>query len=137
MPKIGISFGREKRLLSSRQYQAVFDNARFKVGHQYLLLLATPNSLDHPRLGMVIAKKNVRHAVSRNRVKRSAREMFRLDAGRIGSVDIVILARKGIGELDSAQLNRLMCESFSRLGRKVKKEMKKNAPTNSKESCAD
>lgn len=137
MPKTDTSFGRNKRLLNARHYQAVFDNAQFKVGHQHLLLLAVPNTYNHPRLGMVIAKKAVRHAVGRNRIKRSARETFRMAQAHIGAVDIVLLARKGIAELDSAQLNRLMCDSFHRLERKVKREFATKKNTDSGTPCAD
>jgi ribonuclease P protein component len=114
-----ISFGRNKRLLTAGDYKKVFDGSRFKVGHKHLLLLATPNSLSHPRLGLVIAKKNVKRAVDRNRIKRCARELFRHYQNEIGSVDIVVLTRRGLGELDKPQLNALFQESFRRMSRKV------------------
>ncbi|MEQ8800483.1 MAG: ribonuclease P protein component, partial [Haliea sp.] len=71
------SFGKSRRLLTASQYRAVFDDAAVKVSHRNLLLLA--RITDHPqsRLGLVIAKKNVRKAVQRNRIKRVARELFR------------------------------------------------------------
>jgi ribonuclease P protein component len=117
VPKL--SFSREKRLLSARDYKKVFDGSRFKIGHKHLLLLATFNSLGHPRLGLVIAKKNVNRAVDRNRIKRCARELFRLYQNEIGSVDIVVLTRRGLGELDKPQLNALFQQSFRRMARKV------------------
>ncbi|MCV6604235.1 MAG: ribonuclease P protein component [Porticoccaceae bacterium] len=112
-------FSRAKRLLNGPQFQRVFDGAEFKVGHSHLLLLATPNTLDHPRLGLVVAKKNVRHAVDRNRVKRIARECFRGSQQTLGGLDIIVLARRGIGELDSSQLHKLFQSSLKRLSRKA------------------
>ncbi|UTW44631.1 ribonuclease P protein component [bacterium SCSIO 12696] len=115
----GSDFSRSKRLLNGVQFQRVFDGAEFKVGHSHLLLLATPNSLDHPRLGLVVAKKNVRHAVDRNKVKRVARECFRHSQRLLGSLDIIVLARRGIGELDNRQLHKLFEGSFKRLSKKA------------------
>ena len=121
----GHDFSRSKRLLNGREFQTVFDGSRYKVGHSHLLLLATPNSLDHPRLGLVVAKKNVRFAVGRNRIKRAARECFRLNQHQLGGIDIVCLSRRGIADLDSAQLNKLMADSFRRLIKKVKQDKQK------------
>ena len=118
----GYDFSRSKRLLNGRDFQTVFDGSRYKVGHSHLLLLAIPNSHNHPRLGLVIAKKNVRRAVGRNRIKRVARECFRLNQQQIGSVDIVLLARRGTAELDSSQLHKLVNESLRRLSKKVQSE---------------
>ncbi|WIO74317.1 ribonuclease P protein component [Porticoccaceae bacterium LTM1] len=115
-------FSRSKRLLNASQFQNVFDGTRYKVGHAHLLLLATPNSLDHPRLGLVVAKKNVRFAVSRNRFKRAARESFRLNQEKLAGVDIICMARRGIADLDKAALNSLMTESFKRLAKKLAKD---------------
>lgn len=62
-------------------------------------MLAVSGNLARPRLGLVIAKKNVARAVDRNRVKRVLRESFRHNQGLLPAVDIVILARSGIGSL--------------------------------------
>lgn len=58
-------------------------------------LLAKPNQLDHPRLAVIVGKKTVALASSRNYIKRVLREIFRLHQDRFGAWDIVILARKG------------------------------------------
>jgi ribonuclease P protein component len=57
-------------------------------------LLAIKNELDHPRLGLAIAKKNVKKAVDRNVIKRAVRENFRKQQQNLGNIDIVVLARK-------------------------------------------
>ena len=71
------SFGKAKRLLNARDYSRVFDGAEARASHKHLLLLAKSNNEPGHRLGLVIAKKNVRLAVQRNRIKRIAREVFR------------------------------------------------------------
>ena len=79
------------------------------------MLLARENELAHARLGLVIAKKNVRRAVDRNKVKRVARESFRQHRAELGNLDIVVLARKGVGDLDNTALHALYEGMWRRL----------------------
>ncbi|MCH4563177.1 MULTISPECIES: ribonuclease P protein component [Halomonas] len=114
-------FPRRLRLLTAGDYRRVFDTAAYKVHGKGLLALATPNDLGHPRLGLVFSKKNVRRAVDRNRLKRLARESIRLQQQRLPSVDIVILARRGVHELDNDSLHRQLHGMWKRLARDVQK----------------
>ncbi|WP_223351813.1 ribonuclease P protein component, partial [Escherichia coli] len=82
-------FDRDKRLLTARQFSAVFDSPTGKVPGKHVLLLARENGLDHPRLGLVIGKKNVKLAVQRNRLKRLIRESFRHNQETLAGWDIV------------------------------------------------
>lgn len=70
-----------------------------------MLILATPNELGWPRLGLVIGKKNIRLAVQRNRAKRLIRESFRLRQQAIPALDIVVLARRGLDKQNNSQLH--------------------------------
>lgn len=87
------------------------------------MALACPNGLGHPRLGLVISKKNVRRAVDRNRLKRLARESVRLQQSSLPAVDIVLLARRGAGELDKATLHRQLFGMWRRLERDARSAM--------------
>ena len=60
---------------------------------KYFTVLAVENRLSYPRLGLAIAKKSIKTAVARNRIKRAARESFRLQRQQIASYDFVVLAR--------------------------------------------
>lgn len=101
-------FGRKLRLLTASDYKAVFGKADYKVSCPQLLILAINTGHETPRLGLVIAKKHVRLAVQRNRVKRLMRESFRHHQQLLSGLDIVILARAGIGALDNAAITALM-----------------------------
>jgi ribonuclease P protein component len=52
-----------------------------------------PTEGNAARLGLAISARNVGNAVARNRVKRQAREQFRLQRGALPPVDIVLSAR--------------------------------------------
>lgn len=110
-------FGREKRLLTPRQFKAVFDSPSGKVPGRNVLLLARENDLHHPRLGLVIGKKSVKLSVERNRIKRQIRETFRHHQLELAGWDIVIIARKGLADLDNPELAKQFAKLWKRLSR--------------------
>ncbi|WP_076402391.1 ribonuclease P protein component [Pseudomonas putida] len=110
-------FSREKRLLIPRHFKAVFDSPTGKVPGKNLLILARENGLDHPRLGLVIGKKSVKLAVQRNRLKRLMRDSFRLNQQLLAGLDIVIVARKGLGEIENPELHQHFGKLWKRLAR--------------------
>lgn len=111
-------FDKSKRLLTSKDFTAVFEGARFRVSHRHFLLLARPTDAGHPRLGLVVGKKNARLATRRNRIKRVVRETFRHRIGCLDSLDIVFLVRKGFDNLPPAEQTRLLEQSWRKLAAK-------------------
>ncbi|MDR5860098.1 ribonuclease P protein component [Halomonas eurihalina] len=114
-------FPRRLRLLTAEDYRRVFDTAAFKLHGKGLMALASPNELGHPRLGLIFSKKNVRRAVDRNRLKRITRESIRLRQHRLPAVDIVLLARRGVQELDNEVVHRQLHGMWRRLEREAQK----------------
>ena len=80
------------RLLTQNDYSGVFNAADLRVSSAAFLVLALFNKENHSRLGIVVAKKHVRHAVRRNRLKRLVREHFRLTPLN-RNLDLVVMAR--------------------------------------------
>lgn len=115
----GLSFTRSKRLLTAKDFQFVFSSAEVKTSSPQLLLLARFNQQSQSRLGLVIAKKHVKLAVTRNRLKRQIRESFRLQADTLPNLDIVVLARQGCGDLDNPNFNRVLEKQWKRLIRRA------------------
>lgn len=115
------SFGKAKRLLTAKDYSEVFDGTEAKASHQRLLLLAKRNNTSRHRLGLVIARKNVRLAVERNRIKRVAREFFRNLKEEEPGMDVVLLARHGMDQLDNAELSSILRQQWQVLGRRIPK----------------
>lgn len=59
----------------------------------YLVVYYRRNRLDHNRLGYTVSAK-LGHAVVRNRIRRRLREIYRLNADKIGKgYDIIVVAR--------------------------------------------
>ncbi|MEM1145591.1 MAG: ribonuclease P protein component [Pseudomonadota bacterium] len=130
-------FTRQHRLLSAGEFRNVFSSPEFRSGNRIALCLArcrTTNSTSRchseptvieSRLGLAIAKKHLRKAVERNRMKRIARECFReqrhLMAGAQITADVVILSRPNARHANRQQIrsaiNQLLAELLTQLAK--------------------
>ena len=93
MTEHNFGFPPQLRLKKPAEYKKVFAKP-VKSSDTYFTLLAIKNDFDHPRLGLAIAKKNIKKAVHRNVIKRAVRENFRMQQKSLGNIDIVVLARR-------------------------------------------
>ena len=113
----GQSFSRADRLLTSHDFKTVFDDNSRRASTRNALLLAFANNGNRSRLGLVIAKKNVKLANQRNRIKRLVREYFRCHPLNVPH-DLVFLARRGLGELDNDQIREQLAYLWRKVDRK-------------------
>lgn len=67
-------------------------------------VLTTENNGHNARLGLAIAKKHCKLAVSRNRLKRIVRESFRQNSERLSGLDIVVLNQPETHKADNQAL---------------------------------
>jgi len=111
---VNYSFSRELRLLTPDDFQPVFKNAIPAVS-PHLTLLARKNNLDHPRIGMAIPKKHIKHAVGRNRIRRIVREQFRHQQQQLPAIDIVVIAKAGIADLSNQEINKILDKLWRKL----------------------
>ena len=93
MTERDFGFPPQLRLKKPAEYKKVFAKP-VKSSDTYFTLLAIKNDFDHPRLGLAIAKKNIKKAVHRNVIKRAVRENFRIQQQSLGNIDIVVLAHR-------------------------------------------
>jgi len=97
-------FTRESRLLTPGQFQTVFSKP-IRFGSSHITVLVTPNT-NTSRLGLAIAKKRIKLAVQRNRIKRQIRESFRLNQHTLPNIDMVIMVKSGTDKLDNQQIRQ-------------------------------
>lgn len=105
------------KLLKPAEFKQVFDAAT-RVSDRHLTIFYSANDLHQPRLGLAISKKVSKLAVDRNRIKRLARETFRLQQN-LPSVDCVVLARPSAVKTD----NKELIASFEKLWNKIRKNL--------------
>jgi ribonuclease P protein component len=114
------NFSRELRLLTPTHFEYVFNNAIPSVSPQ-LTLLARFNTSDNPRLGITLAKKRVKHAHDRNRLKRVIRESFRLQRDSFPNIDIVVVGKSGLDKLSNQELFILLSKLWKKLALRCEK----------------
>jgi len=112
-------FARHQRLLRPAEFKQVFERP-CKISDKHLTLLCRQNDLPHARLGLAIAKKQVKTAVARNRIKRMSRETFREQQTMLAGLDIVVLARTSAAQLTPQELRRVLENLWLRLVKKCK-----------------
>ena len=86
-----------------------------------ITILVTPNPDNNNRLGLAIAKKRVKLAVQRNRIKRQIRESFRLNQHNLPHIDIVVMVKSGTDKLENKEIN----QQLEKIWRKVIQRHKK------------
>lgn len=129
--QVTYEFNRESRLLTPGQFQCVFKKPlRFGSSHftilvipselpteriKYNTVINSENHLIENRLGLAIAKKRVKLAVQRNRIKRLVRESFRLNQHELPAIDMVVMVKSGIDKLD----NKVINQQLEKIWRKI------------------
>lgn len=115
-------FGHNVRLRCAKDYSGVFNHTLFKVHQPCFLILASLASDPHTgRIGLVVAKKKVRRAHERNRVKRISRESFRLNQQQLLGMDIVVMPKVGIEQISNADLHQQLNTAWHKLKRLLAK----------------
>jgi len=115
-------FRKQAKLLKAADYNRVFDNPA-RSSDAYFTVLARPNDLTHPRLGLAFTKKRVKLAVARNRLKRISRESFRLLQLKKNklSVDYIVLAGGRCTKATNQQLFLSLEKHWQQLNKKCAK----------------
>jgi ribonuclease P protein component len=100
--------------LTPKNFSFVFDQAIPAVSN-HITILARHNELETARLVITVPKKKVKNATDRNKIKRIIRESFRLQRHQLPNVDIIVIAKQGIGQMD----NQALAIQLEKLWRKI------------------
>jgi ribonuclease P protein component len=101
----------------------------------YVMVMARPNQAGYPRLGMIIAKRQLARAVDRNRVKRCVRESFRLVLPELPACDFVVrLIAKPVPGDEARDLLRTFKRAGDRAVAKWPPEVSSDLPIATSES---
>jgi len=111
-------FPKSARLLNTFDYSNVFNSVDLRVSTRHFLLLSRNNQDLGPRLGTIVAKKHVKLAAQRNRIKRLIRESFRTTSAPLEDLDIVLLAKNGVGKASNKQCLEELTSIWKKTARK-------------------
>jgi ribonuclease P protein component len=108
------TFSRELRLLTPNHFKFVFEQATPAVSPQ-ITVLARANQGNIPKLGITIAKKKVKHAHERNRLKRVIRESFRHNQATLPPVDIIVIGKTGLDGLTNKEIFTILNKLWKKI----------------------
>jgi len=105
-----------ERLLKRRQFLGAYASGQ-KVHTSTLVVYVSENGCSCHRLGLTVSRK-IGKAVTRNRIKRRLRELFRIRKNEIpGSLDIVINVKRAAARASFQVLGRDLERSLAQTGR--------------------
>ena len=81
-------------------------------------MLARARDLPEARLGLAISRRAAKRAVDRNKLKRLARESFRLQE-QLPGWDFIVMAKLGAARADKTVLRASLDRHFERLIRRA------------------
>jgi ribonuclease P protein component len=88
-----LDYARDRRIVKTDEFSSVFRlRPTYRTAH--FVLFTRPNALPHARLGVVAAKRFAPRAVTRNTIKRVARELFRHAA--LPPIDCIVRLSKPV-----------------------------------------
>lgn len=104
-----------QRLGKPREFRDVFaQGARLSVG-PYVVMYRC-NHGQGSRLGLAVSRRGARRAVDRNKLKRIARESFRLHASMLPAMDIVVISTPKAAALPNENLFASLIRAWKLIG---------------------
>lgn len=125
--ELRLLFSRQQRLLEAREYSALFADAPIRASHPCFLFLCNLNKSENARLGLVIAKKQIKKSHDRNRLKRLIRESFRLQQHKLPVIDAIVLARKGADALSNSEIQIILHGLWKRISKRTTQNQSQTA----------
>lgn len=119
MLTVSFALPKKQKLLNKKEFSWVFDKATYKASNRHCLILARESQIEQSRVGLVIAKKHIKHAVQRNRVKRLIRESFRYNQHQLLKIDAIVLSRNGMADLDNAAIYKMLEQLWQKIQNKA------------------
>ena len=99
------SLSRSERIIKTSDFKRIFKSSPFYNG-KALKLGVSRNDLGISRIGVSLRKHVFKLAVSRNRLRRSIKEIFRLSKEKLaGGYDLIVIPRAAAADLKYEELN--------------------------------
>jgi ribonuclease P protein component len=109
-----LRFAPRQRLRHKGEFDLVHASG-VRAADAYFAVIARANSRPAPRLGLAVSVKTAGNAVERNRIRRVARETFRIAQYELPAIDVVVNARARARGADAAELRSSLTVLFRKV----------------------
>ncbi len=100
------SLSRRERITSTREFRLSLDKSAFYVGKS-IKIGVSRNNLGFSRIGVSLKRENFKLAVTRNRLRRIIKEIFRLNKEELPKgYDLIVIPRAAAADKSYDELNR-------------------------------
>jgi ribonuclease P protein component len=113
LPGRPAGFSPEQRLHTPEEFGHVFAEPA-RSSDRFFTILGRPNARPLARLGLTISRRAAKRAVDRNKLKRLAREVFRMHPS-LPCWDFVVMAKPGADHTERRLLRESLERHFTRL----------------------
>jgi len=111
-------FRKTDRLLKRSEFIEISKSGR-RLTTRLFIIVAAPAESGRARMGITVSRK-IGGAIQRNRIKRLAREAFRLNRHLLAKpLDISLIARRGAAEEPNRAIARTLKDLYEMLSRKL------------------
>jgi ribonuclease P protein component len=111
---MGSTYPKAHRLCKKNQIDNAFRSKK-RLSLDCISIAITQNQQSHPRLGLIVSKKILPLAVSRNLFKRIIREKFRTNSEQLQNMDFVVIAKRNLTGLTAEQMKICLRKSLEKL----------------------
>ncbi|MGH8125211.1 MAG: ribonuclease P protein component [Rhodanobacteraceae bacterium] len=94
---------------------AAMRNASGRLRTSNFMLRWIPSRSDAARLGLAVSRKVSKRAVTRNRIKRIARESFRFEREALPAIDVLLIARASAASAAGQELRQELDHTWATL----------------------
>ncbi|EIT86126.1 ribonuclease P [Fictibacillus macauensis ZFHKF-1] len=106
---------KQKRIKKNEEFQEVFKRGKSSANRQFVVYTLLKAEQQQARLGLSVSKR-VGNAVTRNRIKRVIKEIFRKHEADIAHQEYVIIARNPTASMDFFQMEKSLLHVLQRAG---------------------
>jgi len=111
------TYGPQERIKKRQEFLSLYKKGNRYKG-KYFNLVYFPNDLDYSRMAVIVSKK-IGNAVSRNKIKRWMRDLFRRNKDLLKDhLDILIVAKREIQEASWSSLRESYISAIDSIGKR-------------------
>lgn len=111
------TYGPQERIKKRQEFLSLYKKGNRYKG-KYFNLVYFPNDLDYSRMAVIVSKK-IGNAVSRNKIKRWMRDLFRRNKDLLKDhLDILIVVKREIQEASWSSLRESYISAIDSIGKR-------------------